>query len=66
VRGELVPEEVVVRVDAGAHEVIVVVAEEVTDRALRRKQDLGVDAVDVHVPQPRLALVATGAKRARR
>src|SRR5581483_2183714 len=58
-RAELVPEEVVVRVDAGAHEIVVVVTEEVTDRALRWKEDLDVDAVDVHVGEPGGAVVAT-------
>ncbi len=60
-RAELVPEEVVVGVDAGAHEVVVLVAEEVADGALRREQDLRVDAVDVHVGEPRRAVVATRA-----
>ena len=61
-RAELLEQEVVVRLDAGEHEVVVVVAEEVAHRALRREQDLGVDAVDVHVGQPRGAVVATGAR----
>ena len=62
VRGaELVGEEVVVRLDAGEHEVVVLVAEEVADRALGWEQHLGVDAVLGHVVEPRRAVVATGA-----
>ena len=40
-RAELLEQEVVVRLDAGEHEVVVVVAEEVAHRALRREEDLG-------------------------
>ena len=48
-RAELLAQEVVVGLDAGQDEVVVLVAEEVADRALRREQHLGVDAVEVHV-----------------
>ena len=52
-RAELLEQEVVVRLDAGEHEVVVVVTEEVAHRALRREQDLGRHAVDVHVLEAR-------------
>ena len=61
-RAELLEQEVVVRLDAGEHEVVVVVAEEVAHRALRRVEQLGVHAVDVHVLEPGRAVVATGAR----
>ena len=61
-RAELLEQEVVVGLDAGEHEVFVVVAEEVAHRALRREQDLGRDAVDVHVLEALGAVVATGAR----
>ncbi len=61
-RAELLEQEVVVRLDAGEHEVVVVVTEEVTHRALRREQDLRADAVDVHIGEAGIAVVATGAR----
>ncbi len=60
-RAELLEQEVVVRLDAREDEVVVVVTEEVRHRALRREQDLGVDAVAVHVLDALFAVVATGA-----
>ena len=61
-RAELFEQEVVVRLDAGEQEVVVVVAEEVAHRALGREQDLGPHAVDVHVLEALDAVVATGAR----
>ena len=59
-RAELLEQEVVVRLDAGEHEVVVIVTEEVRHRALRREEDLREDAVVVHVLQAFVAVVATG------
>ncbi len=61
-RAELLEQEVVVRLDAGEDEVLVVVTEEVAHGALRREQQLGVDAVEIHVRKARLPVVATGSR----
>jgi len=51
-----------VRLDAGEYEVFVFVAEDMAHRALGWKQDLGRDAVDVHVLEALFAVVTAGAR----